>query len=214
MNTITRFFAAIGVYLYLRFAYAPVSRIHRYFFDYSLPAGTYLPKVRYFVELVSMLKTMRWRRDGISSLGDAFCTPEEVYRKYLADRNAFVGDCDEFAIFVANVLNRSWEVFQEGTVRAYILTVTYQRADGSFGGHNAALLQRPCMKLERSSDGVSCYRVREFGYMDYDMPQWFGKPEEVIAQIASRYGGLGAEPLVWCLRSAKDLKPLVTKIVK
>lgn len=206
--------ASVAIYLYLRFAYAPISHTHRHFFDYSLPAGTYLPRVRYYVELVSMLKTMRWKRDGVSSLWDAFCTPEEVYRKYLSDRNAFIGDCDEFAVFISNVLNGSWEVFQEPLFVAQILTVTYRRPDGSFGGHNVALLQRPCRKRVWDTPTTQALRVREFGYMDYDMPQWYASIEWVVAAITDRYGGAGAEALAYCVRDAKTLKPLSVKIVK
>lgn len=190
------FIAKLATYLYLRLhLYRFFSLLHRRLFD-RRPEGLKLPTVKTFRELSEMIVQMKWRPDGFKDFGDAFCTPEEIYLCYLTDPTKQVGDCDEFAVFISNVLNRSWTQFEEGAVNASIMTVTWQAADGKLGGHNVARLTRSYTNTNR------------YGYMDYHMPEWFATPQDVVDSIVAKYGGKGARLMVWGVTHYHTLKPL------
>lgn len=102
-----------------------------------------LPKYESLAGLERTLGRMRWRRDGVLTLGDAIGSPKATYwrHKLRHDDRGWMGfDCDEFALYAADRVRDMalrGVLAGEGVSYAdvYLLTITWV-ADGKPGGHN------------------------------------------------------------------------------
>ena len=181
------FFLAIQLRLYTNW-----SRLHRYLFD-GVAKNTTLPTFTTVEEVGWYIRGFSWRPDSWIDLGDAICSPEMVWYRYLNGIQG-AGDCDEFAVFLANVIEKSIEA---GTWRSSIsdpdiLTVTWMNPDGSLSGHIVCLLQF-----------VRTEAPWSYGYMDYDLPRWCGTSENDAAQAVLRRYAPGGELIGWAVHSPK-----------
>ncbi len=167
--------------------YANWSRIHRLLFDRQA-RGTKLPTFKTTNEIVPFLRGMVWRSDSWIDLGDAVCSPEMVWWRYLNAADHKVGDCDEFAIFSANVIAKSiadqtWEGKQYDP---HMMSVTWVTAEGHPSGHNVCLL-----KIGDEFRGYS------YGYMDYGSPIICGTKQRVADTIRAAMAGPEHTPVCW-----------------
>lgn len=192
---IKTFFYRLGSYLSLAFPiYTTWSRIHRLLFDRAA-IGTVLPTVTCLDEISPYLRAMVWRPDSWIDLGDAICSPEMVWYRSLNAVDHKVGDCDEFAIFISNVIARSITAgtWQEAVDTPSFLTVTWIGADGVGAGHNVGLFRR--------LHTIAGHLYEDWGYMDYGAPIWCGHKQDVVDAIRKRYAGDGAIKIVWSVHT-------------
>lgn len=188
---IKTFLFRLGTYVYLRFhIYTTWSRIHRLLFD-RIANGTQLPTFATPDEMTPILKGMVWRPDSWIDLGDAICTPEIVWYRYLHDVDHKVGDCDEFAVFNSNTIalsiaEKKWTAPIDSP---HFLTVTWITAEGAGSGHNVCLL--------RQIHTIAGHDYEDWGYMDYGLPQFFGSKQSVVDAIRKRYAGPGYIGVGW-----------------
>lgn len=189
----------LGAYLYIgsRF-YANWSRLHRFLFD-RVARDQQLPTFATPEEIVPYLNGMVWRPDSWIDAGDAICSPQMVWYRYINHLDHKIGDCDEFAIFLSNVIAKSidekkWTAPIDSPA---LLTVTWIQPDGVGSGHNVCLLRRT------HRIGLKLYE--EWGYMDYGKPLWAGTKERVVSAIRHRYVGQGVIGLCWAVHTP-DLK--------
>lgn len=140
-------------------------------------------------DLVKFVQTLEWVADSWEQLFDAISYPEKVeYVGYYGDKK--VGDCDEFAVYLAAAINKS-PALPVG--RAQLLTVIWVDAKNKPGGHNVCLL--------RSKDD-------HWGYMDYGPPRYYTSLREVVDAVVARYGKDGAECCGWAVSDPATLAPL------
>lgn len=178
--------------------YPLASKLHRFLFD-GAARGTPLPTFQDTQEIVPYLHGMVWRPDSWIDFGDSICTPEMVWWRYLNAADHKIGDCDEYAVWLAATINKSIRagVWEDRSRDPLILTNTWMEPGGHITGHNVCLLRRI---VEVGSTGVWNY-----GYMDYDAPIWCGSPEQVVEAIRKRYAERGSVGIGWALHTW-DLK--------
>lgn len=166
--------------------YTTWSKIHRFIFD-RIAKDTQLPTFKNIEELVPYLRGFGWRADSWIDLGDAICSPEMVWYRYLNVLDHKVGDCDDFAAFTSNVIQKSIDegVWESDVCDPQFMTVTWLDAEGRIGGHNVCLLSMLIM----------------YGYIDYDVPRWCGSKENTASSVLRTYGGPGASLLGWAVHS-------------
>ncbi len=163
------------------------TRIHRTLFDRAA-RKTPLPVFKNIEEILPFLRGFVWRADSWIDLGDAMCTPEMVWYRYLNNVDHKIGDCDEFACFLSNVIQKSIEenVWKSIIEDPDIMTVMWLDPDGRPQGHNVCLLRLgPC-----------------YGYMDYDTPKWCGGKVQVVQAVLKNYGR-GSNLIGWAVHSPK-----------
>lgn len=177
MNAIKIFFFRLGTFLMLFFRlYQVNSWLYRWTFRrkyLKYPVSTYSS----FDELAAFIKTLEWIKDGWQQRGDAFDYPEAVeYIGRYGDKK--IGDCDEFAVYIATALQKSVDAKQmSGVDRIRILTVTWIGADGKGGGHNVCLMHFPDVSLPG----------RSYGYMDYSLPHSYPSVPETVKGVVEHY---------------------------
>lgn len=206
--TVCRF----GLFIYLGFGlYRLWSTIHRLLFDRRWK-DTPLPTILTLREVVSRMRHFRWKRDGMSELFDAVCTPQKVQAVGFDGSSPHGNDCDEEAIWLTNVISKNWLALlnHDGVSQAHFLTVTwYEPGTRKFGGHNVCLLRRH--EWGKSELGWS--------FMDYGEPSILCKTIDEVAQLVvdsyagwdtTGHGTQRAIMLVWCVAD-KNLKPVVAK---
>lgn len=184
--------------------YAKWSKVHRFLFDRKWK-DVYVPHFNNLWDVALKMRTFKWKRDGISELWDAVCTPQKVQAVGFDLTSPHGNDCDEEAIWLTNVIDNSLPFRGDGYVEQRVIgasffTVTwYEPATNHFSGHNVCLLN--------CTDG--------FRYMDYHEPSDPCRTiDEVVQTIVDKYAGWDssghgtrdAVVLCWCL-STKDLKP-------
>ena len=177
-------FGRIFGYLFLLLVYRWWSRLYRFIWErkYSnYPLRSY----RTFDELAAVIRSCTWVKDGAKQLWDAFSYPGRV--QCIIDTNAiggrYIGDCDEFAVYLANVLEQSatFGGFENGRFTlapwyglmmdsSKILTVEWVDKNGKYGGHNVCLIEWFDTRETSHMDGT-------FSYMDY------GDPDLICANI-------------------------------
>jgi len=208
------FFARLLFYLFIRLRlYANWSRIHRLLFD-RVAANTELPTFGSFEEIQPFLLGMVWRPDSWIDLGDAICSPQMVWYRYLNDIDHKVGDCDEFAIWLTNVIAKSikegkWTLPVSDMYPGFpnlftaIMTVTWIDGSGRTGGHNVCYLKQWIPAAERQweklESGCICMRIFRWGYLDYGRPHWYRSEEEVVRAIRHKYAGENNISLGWAI---------------
>lgn len=175
--------------------YYPIwSKLHRLVSDRApRKAGITLPLFSNADEIVPLLKDFVWRPDSLEDMGDAVCSPEMVWYRYLFNVDHKIGDCDEFAIFISNVIKKSIDT---GTWMSVIedpnmLSTTWMNVDGKVEGHNVCILRVGQM----------------YGFMDYGDPVWCGAKGRVPLMILKERGGDGASLIGWAVHTP-DLRLL------
>lgn len=156
---------------------------------------------RDITELVSYVGKLKWRADTWREVGDAVSSPEHV--QWLAEHEPekFIGDCDEFAVYQAAVVNRELDMWNPSFAeykQAYLMSVAwYHTPNGRFGGHNVCLLQD---------------RKGKYSYMDYGFPsQKVETLEEIAHLVMKRYAGQ-YEKIGWVVSEVPTLKKLDSSI--
>jgi hypothetical protein len=204
------FLARVGLYVYLSGGiYRLWSNIHRFLFDRKWK-NVPLPTFGSIPEVVERMREFDWKRDGMSELFDAVCTPQKVEAVGFDGSSPHGNDCDEEAIWLTNVIHKSLpfkmisEITEAGLIGVEFFTVTWYERQGRFGGHNVCLL--------RYVDG--------FKFMDYSYPSRLCKSIDEVADLViktyagwdtSGHGTQEAIRVVWCIADEK-LRPLMTKI--
>lgn len=188
--------APFFVGLYLRHVYRRWSRIYRWLWERKhkdVPLTEYMG----FIELAKVVRKKNWVADGPLQLWDAISTPQTAQWLINAQDSKQAFDCDEFAIYLCNVI---WNSMKKGTfndpnlVEVCFMTVTWIVPEtGEMGGHNVCGLRWKYPESE------------VYGYMDYGMPlmamfSW----EEVEKRVRARYAGPSSLSLGWC-RHTPDL---------
>jgi len=201
MNLIQKKFLAIariGMFLYVKLGiYRLWSRLYQFIWERERVP---LKKFGSFSEFVTYIRTLKWRPDTWRQLWDAFSNPYHIQYIANTDPARAVGDCDEFAIYEAEVLaqqglaaEKPWEVTDTN-----VLTVTWYQTgeiepgETRMSGHNVCLL--------RHVDG-------QWSYMDYGFPS---KRYATVSQVADaiiRHYAYPATLIAWA-RSDRDLKCL------
>jgi hypothetical protein len=197
MNALKLFFGRLWFRLFVGFGfYGLWSRLYQWVWLRRYKNIT-LSTYKTYQDLVNVTKTLKWVADGPKQLWDAFSSPQwvEYVVKWSADKR--VGDCDEFAIYNANTLNRSVtdKAFTDDPnfSHAGILTVSWIDKDGHISGHNVALLIS-----EHEFDQM-------YQYMDYDLPSTKQySVRQVVQDILDRYAP-GGELIAYSVMSP-DLK--------
>lgn len=146
----------------------------------------------YLSDLVVYIRTLKWRPDTWRQLWDAVSHPFHVQWLALFEPQKLVGDCDDFAAYIIEVLTRMFRMASwKGRLMSKFefLTVRWWKPEGGFGGHNVALIE--------SEDGL-------FAWMDYDFPSdWFESTDACVEDIMKKYAEDGK--LVGSARSRRDL---------
>jgi hypothetical protein len=173
-----------------------------------------LPLYRTMNAVVADVDQMHWTADGWRQLWDAISWPNAVWGR-LRTGNPKVGDCDEFAIFQANVIRNSVRkgCFEPDRpdmkiMSTFLLTVCWVDKNGKMSGHNVCLLYRRASAEWHGSDPTPGAPIDWCGYMDYGQPQWFDRLESVVTAIRLRYAGPGNQSLGYAVSDPGTLKPL------
>lgn len=160
------FFGRLTVFLYSRLRiYSTWSKIYQFLYERK----TRMPLKRFpgLAELVFYVRELKWRADSWLELGDAVSHPEAVQWRAENVPSKFIGDCDEFGIYQAAVIQN--ELMHKpdwghlGMVKADTLSVLWYKTGGEswegnylgFGGHNVCLIK---------------YKDGRYAYMDYSFP--------------------------------------------
>lgn len=190
-----KFWYKLTTYLVFRLRiYTTWSRLHRFFFDRAAQ-GQELPIFENPKAMAPYLRGMGWRPDSWVDMFDAICTPEMVWHRYLNSVDHSVGDCDEFAVFIANVIARSLRspLWDANIDSPSILSVAFIDDAGRAGGHNVCLM--------RSWHRIGAKFYEQWGYQDYGDPVFFGSKEKVVEAIKNRYAGVNGTRLCWAVLS-------------
>lgn len=105
-----------------------------------------LPRYERLEDLERFLGSVKWRKDGLLTLGDAIGSPAAFYWRWVLhhnDHGLMGADCDEFAFYAAD---RMRDMALRGVLAGlgvheryiYLLTVVW-RIGGKAGGHNVCL---------------------------------------------------------------------------
>lgn len=202
MKTIWLFLCRLGTFLYLQLhIYKIWSNIYRFFRERRFRD---IP-LRHFSDLKDLGKYLsensgKWTADKWEQLFDAVSYPskaQEVFDDKFKPTSGF--DCDDYAIYITNVLERSLAIATMPAASTAIpvadprfFTVTWLEG-WKPGGHNTCLVKTP--------DG-------RFAYMDYGMPTGHATtPGSVARNIIDAYASKEAASIVWSI-SKGDLTPL------
>lgn len=190
LQTIWHWICRISCWLFLRgHLYRFKSWLYRETFEYPYK-HTELTIYTSLGDLATFLRKLIWTADSWEELFDAISYPGKVeVVGTTGDRK--VGDCDEFAVYIANAVIRSIKAGYLPEVRtAKMMAVTW--CEGwKPGGHNVAVLEM--------TDG----RV---AYMDYGMPIYGSDVEDLVKRVMQRYTD-GGTCIGWSLYDAVSLAP-------
>lgn len=201
-------------YLYLLLLYRWWSRLYRLIWEHKYSTVA-LQSYRNFTDLVAIMRTCVWTADGWKQIWDAFSYPGKVQFIINTDGpKPKIGDCDEFAIYLANVLEQSSTLgghengrfvldTYEGMMveRARVLTVSWVKQDGKYGGHNVCLIDFFDLKSKHHPLTGPDY----YAFMDYDYPNVMQVDlRGVIEQVMNKYAP-GGTCIAWAIHD-KDLK--------
>lgn len=189
MRKLWRWLCGVGAYLFFWCRlYKLNSAVHRALFDGKY-SQVLVPRFDKLSQHVDYMRNFKWKKDEVTELFDAVCTPNKVVSAISSGSSPHGNDCDEAAILGVSVVNSSLAsglMKDDGIKAAYFMTVTWL-TDWSPGGHNVCLLEHPV------ANGTY------WSYMDYGSPsERRHSIEEVVADVHVRYAPK-AEPLVWCV---------------
>lgn len=143
-------------------------------------------------DLVRFLSTLVWTADSWREMFDAISKPEKVEEIGRGEGDHKVGDCDEFAIYIANAMKKSIEAgYMQEFSFPRLLTVTWMLPNGGVSGHNVCLMNH--------SSGMVVY-------MDYGHPIHARDVETLVKSITWRYGR-DATWAVYAISDPVSLKP-------
>lgn len=175
------------------------SKIYRFIWERNkrLPLKSFLS----LEELVAYVGSFKWRADTWRELGDAISSPEHVQWIAENDPKRFIGDCDEFAVYQANVIENSLSKFNHNFVkqfnRAFVMTIMWYQHDTDVGyaGHNVCLLSTA---------------NRKYCYMDYGFPSVeVETPAEIAEMVMKRYAS-NYELIAWAIIDPQSLEAIET----
>lgn len=141
-------------------------------------------------EFIFYIKKLKWRPDAWKQLWDATSNPNHVQWLANNDPRRLIGDCDDFAIYEANIWKQQL-LHKEtpwGVIDAEMLSVMWWVSPAKlfngetvfgFSGHNVCLLKH--------TDG-------KFSYMDYGFPsQKLDSVQAIVDLVRKTYapGSLG-----------------------
>lgn len=189
------FLCRLSSFLYLRLSgYKTWSNIYRAiwereFRDIPLRVFGDLPTL----EALLQKNALKWRADSWKQLFDAVSYPAKaqlVFEGTYAPDSGF--DCDDFACFTTNVLEKSLVLAKFPVSAPRFFTVMWLKG-WKAAGHNVTLVT-----LEDGS----------FAYLDYGAVTGVATtPEGVAANVMNRYASEGARRIGWAI-SKGDLTPL------
>jgi hypothetical protein len=190
------FLGRLGSSLYFRLhLYRAISKFYQFFFERRRET---LYQYRDLAELVSTMRTLKWRADTWRQLWDTISHPEHVQWLANNDPGRFIGDCDDHASYEAQVFTEQFQGsrWQNLTVfGAEILTVMWRGE--KYGGHNVCLIKL----LDGESKPFYCY-------MDYGWPSKIRSTvQEVVKDVMDKYAPT-AVSLGWARNETPTLKPL------
>jgi len=134
----------------------------------------------------------KWRADSWKQLYDAVSYPGKAQTVFDGVISPEVGfDCDDFAIYITNVLDLSLVLSKLPVAEPRFFTVCWMRG-WKGAGHNVCLVKLP--------DGA-------YAYMDYGVPRGHEvNPAAVAALVIANYAA-GADMIGWAI-SKRDLTPV------
>jgi len=182
-----------AVYLYLvSRAQVGWSRLYRWLYERqyrNVPIQTYDT----LEQLARVISRQKWTMDSWREFFHAVSTPQKVQALINANaRGAYIGDCDEFAIYLVAAVRRSMaRLRMPGVLSAQMMTVSWNEGWVP-QAHNVCLLQM--------LDG---FMVR-YAYMDYGKPSRMYYSIEDVAQAVAEAYDKAAIPLVYAI-SNEDL---------
>lgn len=178
-------------------------RLYRFLFERSYydPKSedfTMLARYNTVDELVAMMRLAKWKADKAKELWDAVSHPSTIQYRLNTAPDKAIGDCDEFAVYEAAVINNEPSLLVElGAVRAYIMSVMWIKTGGAtwagnplgFGGHNVCIIQLLNGK---------------FMWMDYGHPVHAETAADVARQVRDIYA-IEYRTLGWVIQQATTL---------
>jgi len=170
-------FLGFSAYVINRFIYGSWSRAYRFIFESRYKN---LPNSRPWttIELLSFYKSCTWTSDAIYGILDIMSKPEKFYKTHK-------GDCDEYAVFAANVLNPN----------SMVGVLSVQWYDSCLRGHHVCVIKR---------NGLF-YHIGNWGLWGA-----YANLDKLAASIVPEYGKI----LSWSLRKGdSSLKWLSGKII-
>jgi hypothetical protein len=176
------------LYLYFRFLMRRWSRLYRSMAEKEYRYARVRPQAD-LPALIHFIKPAKYVPDGWTKLWDAISYPGRTQIILDAPGSKEIGDCDEYALFLATAIDESVRVRENsmnwGTSRAFrtsMLTVFWV-GDSGMGAHNVCAIQ--------------WFGNEGFSYMDYGVPDGPAKSYETLAKlVASRYDK-NTQVLVW-----------------
>lgn len=198
---IARFFT----FLYLRLhGYQLWSYLYRFVWERKYKSVK-IHRFERLALLVDFIRLQKWKADSWKEMFDAVSSPEKVQAiGQDASGDHLIGDCDEFAVYLANAISVSLKagmMAADGIANPRFLTITWiDKKTKKAGGHNVCLLEYP------SEVGSSLY-----AYMDYGKPSAkFFTIGDVVKLVRDTYVGEGNHiGLAWCAADP-NLKPWIT----
>lgn len=176
-------------------------RLYRWLYErkyYTRSSRLYTQIDRYpsMTALVAKIQTLTWIPDRVKELYDAMSCAEAIQYR-INNVTGKIGDCDEFAVYQAAVINNElghnprWYADQGYVMRAYVLTVTWVKTGGptwagnplGLGGHNVCLI--------RLANG-------RYQWMDYNGPHNAESVADAARQVRDAYA-IQWKPLAWAV---------------
>jgi hypothetical protein len=198
LESIRVFFGRLGAYLWLKTgAYGYWSWLYRYLVEDKKKRAP-LRRFDNIDELGTYVHSLKWRPDTWRQMWDSFSSPESV--QWLADNEPrrLVGDCEDLAVFSANVVNRELLDNPEWSTLygwAAVMTIMWMGPDGKFAGHNVCLLS--------TQDG--------WAYMDYGKPGPVFKSLADMAEAVRNRFCRGSIGVGYGVMQAKSLKTIIAR---
>jgi len=205
---VNKFFLKVAQWVAFLYLTSGLARVWYKFCQWRDERGKRTP-IRRFDDLdvlVEYVRTLKWRADSWRELWDSVNSPEAVQWRADNDPKRFIGDCDEFGVYQAAVLNNELkdDALWSGAeiAGANLLTVMWVKTGGrewagnhnGFGGHNVCLIS---------------YRDGNFAYMDYGYPSVKrATVQEVVEDVRIRYAQ-EYQPIGWAVSD-----PLTLKVIK
>lgn len=199
-----KLFLRISTFVVLFFLKSGIARLwyKTYQFLWERNKRTSIRRFSDMKDLVNYVRTLKWTADTWRQLGDAISSAEAVQWRADNDPKRLIGDCDEFGVYQAAVINNelvsdpNWNSDLE-IQRAWLLTVMWHKTgEWAFGGHNVCLIK---------------YKDGGYSYMDYGWPSMKRRTiQEVVEDVRSRYANT-TQPIGWAVSDPVSLKVKMTQ---
>ena len=163
--------------------------------------NTPLKRFESLSDLVSYIRTLKWRADSWRELWDATSSIGHIQWRADNEPEKFIGDCDEFGRYSAAVMRNELQNNTRsalGIETTYLLTVMWKNKGepgstdhAGYGGHNVNLIK---------------FRDGTWAYMDYG---WPSTRVDTIAEVVQKVRDAQAnswEPLIYAWHDPLTLK--------